>query len=70
MKYVEGSALIEVGDTRVLVAASVEDRVLPFLKDSGQGWVTAEYAMLLRATVTRAAREVICGRPSGRSAEI
>ncbi len=70
MKYAEGSALIAVGDTRVLVAASVENRVPPFLKDSGQGWVTAEYAMLPRATATRSAREVTRGRPSGRSAEI
>jgi len=70
LKFAEGSALIELGDTRVLVAASVDTRVPPFLKDSGQGWVTAEYSMLPRATHTRTAREVAQGRPSGRTAEI
>ena len=70
MKYAEGSALVEFGDTRVLVAASVENRVPAFLKDSGEGWVTAEYAMLPRATATRSQREVTRGRPAGRSAEI
>jgi len=70
MKYAEGSALIEVGDTRVLVAATVENRVPGFLAGSGRGWVTAEYAMLPRATSTRSTREVVHGRPSGRSAEI
>ena len=70
LKFAEGSALIEVGDTRVLVAASVEARVPPFLRDSGRGWLTAEYAMLPRATHTRSAREVSQGRPSGRSSEI
>jgi ribonuclease PH len=70
LKFAEGSALIEAGDTRVLVAASVERRVPPFLKDSGEGWVTAEYAMLPRATSTRSIREVTRGRPSGRTAEI
>ena len=70
MKFAEGSALIEVGDTRVLVAASIESRVPPWLLDSGQGWVTAEYAMLPRATHTRSRREVSRGRPSGRSSEI
>ncbi len=70
LKYAEGSALIEMGDTRVLVAASVERRVPPFLKDSGQGWVTGEYSMLPRATHTRSIREVTRGRPSGRTAEI
>jgi ribonuclease PH len=70
MKYAEGSALVSFGDTRVLVAASVENRVPPFLKDRGEGWVTAEYAMLPRATSTRSQREVTRGRPSGRSAEI
>src|SRR6202035_1168967 len=70
LKFAEGSALIELGDTRVLVAASVDTRVPQFLKDSGQGWVTAEYAMLPRATHTRSAREVAQGRPSGRTAEI
>jgi ribonuclease PH len=70
LKFAEGSALIELGDTRVLVAASVDARVPAFLKDSGQGWVTAEYSMLPRATHTRNAREVAQGRPSGRTAEI
>ncbi|HSL83002.1 MAG TPA: ribonuclease PH [Thermoanaerobaculia bacterium] len=70
LKYAEGSALIEMGDTRVLVAASVERRVPPFLRDTGTGWVTGEYAMLPRATHTRSAREVTRGRPSGRTAEI
>jgi ribonuclease PH len=70
LKFAEGSVLIEVGDTRVLVAASVESRVPPFLKDKGQGWVTAEYSMLPRATHTRNSREVSQGRPSGRTSEI
>jgi ribonuclease PH len=70
LKFAEGSALIELGDTRVLVAASADTRVPPFLKDSGQGWVTAEYSMLPRATHTRTAREVAQGRLSGRTAEI
>lgn len=66
----EGSALIEVGYTRVLCAASVEDTVPQFLRGSGKGWVTAEYAMLPRATVTRTPREVNKGKPSGRTHEI
>jgi ribonuclease PH len=70
LKFAEGSALIELGDTRVLVAASVENRVPPFKKESGEGWLTAEYAMLPRATHTRTTREVAQGRPSGRTAEI
>jgi ribonuclease PH len=70
MKFAEGSARIDMGDTRVLVSASVESRVPPFLRDKGEGWVTAEYSMLPRATSTRSAREVTRGRPSGRSAEI
>ncbi len=64
----EGSALIEVGNTRVLCAASVEQTVPQFLRGSGRGWVTAEYAMLPRATTTRTPRET--QRPSGRSQEI
>lgn len=70
LKFAEGSALISLGDTRVLVAASVENRVPPFKKDSGEGWLTAEYAMLPRATHTRNQREVSQGKPSGRTAEI
>lgn len=66
----EGSALIEVGHTRVLCAASVEDTVPQFLRGSGRGWVTAEYSMLPRATATRTPREVAKGRPSGRTLEI
>jgi ribonuclease PH len=66
----EGSALISVGHTRVLCAASVEDTVPGFLRGSGQGWVTAEYAMLPRATVTRTPREVKKGREGGRTMEI
>src|ERR1700690_2889326 len=64
----EGSALIEVGSTRVLCAASVEQTVPQFLRGSGKGWVTAEYAMLPRATVSRSPRESL--RPSGRTQEI
>jgi len=70
IKHAEGSALIEVGDTRVLCTASVEEKVPPFLKGTGQGWVTAEYSMLPRSTHTRTMREVTKGRPSGRSLEI
>lgn len=70
LKTAEGSALIEVGNTRVLCTASVEDSVPSFLRGSGQGWVTAEYAMLPRATNTRTAREVTKGRQSGRTMEI
>jgi ribonuclease PH len=66
----EGSALIKVGNTQVLCTASVEDTVPPFLRNSGKGWVTAEYAMLPRATAKRTAREVSKGRPSGRTHEI
>ena len=66
----EGSALIEVGNTRVLCAASVEDTVPQFLRGSGKGWVTAEYAMLPRATLTRTPREVTRGHASGRTQEI
>ena len=66
----EGSALISVGNTRVLCAASVEDTVPQFLRGSGKGWVTAEYSMLPRATSKRTPREVSKGRPSGRTHEI
>jgi ribonuclease PH len=66
----EGSALIEIGNTRVLCAASVEDSVPQFLRGSGKGWVTAEYSMLPRATVTRTPREVLRGHLSGRTQEI
>ena len=66
----EGSALIEVGNTRVLCAATLEDTVPQFLRGSGKGWVTAEYSMLPRSTVKRTPREVTKGRPSGRTHEI
>jgi ribonuclease PH len=66
----EGSALIELGHTRVLCAATVEDATPPFLRNAGKGWVTAEYSMLPRSTATRTAREVTKGKPSGRTHEI
>jgi len=66
--HAEGSVLVEVGETRVICAASVEERVPPFLRGAGQGWVTAEYGMLPRATSTRTAREA--GRTGGRTHEI
>jgi len=69
-KHAEGSVLVEFGDTRVLCTASVEERVPPFLKESGRGWVTAEYGMLPRATNTRSEREAARGKQSGRSQEI
>lgn len=70
VRYPEGSVLYRAGDTVVLCNASVEDRTAPFLRGTGEGWVTAEYAMLPRATDTRSEREVSRGRPSGRSQEI
>ena len=69
-KHAEGSVLIEFGDTRVLCTASVEDKVPPHQKGSGQGWVTAEYGMLPRATHTRSSREAAKGKQSGRTQEI
>jgi ribonuclease PH len=66
--YAEGSALIEVGGTKVICTATIEERVPPFLRNKGVGWVTAEYAMLPRATSTRTQRETL--RPSGRTQEI
>lgn len=66
----EGSALIEVGNTKVICTATVESTVPGFLKGSGRGWITAEYSMLPRSTSTRTAREVQRGRPSGRTSEI
>ena len=68
--FAEGSALIELGETRVLCSASVEERVPGFLKGEGSGWVTAEYAMLPRSTVTRTPRDSSLGRVAGRSQEI
>ena len=70
LKTAEGSALITVGNTRVLCAASIEDSVPQFLRGSNKGWVTAEYAMLPRATLKRTPREVSKGKPSGRTQEI
>jgi ribonuclease PH len=69
-KHAEGSTLIEVGDTKVVCTVSVEDRVPPFLKGKGEGWVTAEYGMLPRSTTTRSPRESGRGGPSGRTHEI
>jgi ribonuclease PH len=68
--FAEGSVLIELGRTRVVCSVSVEDRVPPFLRNSGNGWVTAEYSMLPRATLTRTERESAKGKVSGRSQEI
>ncbi len=70
LMHAEGSALIEVGRTRVICTASVEDRVPPFLRNSGKGWVTAEYGMLPRATTTRTQREATSGKVGGRTQEI
>ncbi|HXH03340.1 MAG TPA: ribonuclease PH [Candidatus Competibacteraceae bacterium] len=69
-KHAEGSVLVEFGDTRVLCTASVEEKVPPFLKGKGQGWVTAEYGMLPRATHTRNPREAARGQQGGRTQEI
>ena len=69
-KHAEGSVLIQMGDTHVLCTASVEESVPPFMRDSGEGWVTAEYSMLPRATSTRSRREASQGRLGGRTLEI
>lgn len=69
-KHAEGSCLIKMGDTHVLCTASVEDRVPPFLRNTGTGWVTAEYGMLPRATTKRVDREASKGKQSGRTQEI
>ena len=70
LPYAEGSVLIEMGNTRVICAASLEERVPPFLRNTGQGWLTAEYSMLPRSTLTRSSREIGRGGPSGRTHEI
>ena len=70
LAHAEGSVLIEVGRTRVICTASVEDRVPPFLRNTGKGWVTAEYGMLPRATNTRTQRESSAGKIGGRTQEI
>src|SRR5215469_2742563 len=69
-KYAEGSCLAKFGDTHVLCTASVEERVPPFLRNTGKGWVTAEYGMLPRSTTSRTEREAARGRQSGRTQEI
>ena len=69
-KHAEGSALIKMGDTHVLCTATIEDRVPPFIKGSGLGWVTAEYGMLPRATNTRMRREAAAGKQGGRTVEL
>ncbi len=69
-KHAEGAVLVEFGDTKVLCTASVDEKVPPFLKGKGQGWVTAEYGMLPRSTNTRSDREAARGRQSGRTQEI
>ncbi len=69
-RHAEGSVLIGFGDTKVLVTASIEERVPPFLRGKGEGWVTAEYGMLPRATHTRGSREAAKGKQSGRTQEI
>jgi ribonuclease PH len=69
-KHAEGSCLIRIGDTHVLCTATLEERVPPFLKNSGLGWVTAEYGMLPRATTTRMRREATAGKQGGRTVEI
>jgi ribonuclease PH len=70
IKAAEGSVLIEVGNTRVICTASVEESVPPFLRNSGKGWITSEYAMIPRATSTRTAREATTGKRTGRTHEI
>jgi ribonuclease PH len=70
IKHAEGSVLMECGDTRILCTASVDEKVPPFLRDKGQGWVTAEYGMLPRSTGERMQREAAKGKQSGRTMEI
>lgn len=70
IKHAEGSVLIEVGDTKVICTASVEERIPPFKKDSGEGWITAEYSMLPRATAVRNQRDISKLKLNGRSSEI
>ena len=70
VKYAEGSCLVKFGDTHVLVAASLEERLPPWLKGQGRGWVTAEYGMLPRATAERTRREAAAGKQGGRTVEI
>lgn len=70
LDFADGSALIEMGKTRVIASATIDEKVPPFLKGAGTGWITAEYAMLPRSTEKRTVRESILGRPSGRTQEI
>jgi ribonuclease PH len=70
LKYPEGSVLVEMGETKVICGVSVEEKVPPFLKNSGKGWLTAEYSMLPRATKTRSMREAVSGKVGGRTHEI
>jgi ribonuclease PH len=70
LKHAEGSTLIEMGDTKVICSASVEERVPQFLRNTGRGWITAEYSMLPRSTHTRTSRDSLKGRGNGRSFEI
>ena len=70
LKHAEGSCLISFGETKVLCAATVEDKVPSFLKGTGQGWITAEYSLLPRSTETRTEREAVKGKQSGRTHEI
>jgi ribonuclease PH len=70
LPFAEGSVLFETGETRVICSATVEEKVPGWLRGSGQGWVTAEYSMLPRATEFRTTREVVAGRPKGRTSEI
>jgi ribonuclease PH len=70
LKYPEGSVLVEMGETKVICGVSVEEKVPPFLRNSGKGWLTAEYSMLPRSTQTRSAREAVTGRIGGRTHEI
>ena len=70
LKHAEGSVLIEIGDTKVICSASMEERVPPFLRKTGKGWVTAEYSMLPRSTHTRTSRDSLTGRGGGRAFEI
>lgn len=69
-KHAEGSCMIRIGDTHVLCTATIEERVPPFIKGSGQGWVTAEYGMLPRSTTSRMRREASAGKQGGRTVEI
>ncbi len=67
LKFPQGSCLVQAGDTKVICTAMVEDKVPPFMKGTGAGWITAEYSMLPGATATRTAREASRGRPGGRT---